>query len=142
MREVFFDTTGWLAVVEPKNRRHKEAAAFYRDFLRDKNIPLTTDYVVGEVLSILAAHDSPRVALRVGESLMRAAAQRDLRIEWITPRRWSQSWEMFKVYSERLGLSFVDATSFVVMSELKIREVFTTDNLFEKANLGFTAVVT
>ena len=55
-------------------------------------------------------------------------------------RRREKAWQLFKKYQDKPDISFTDFTSFVVMSELKIREVFTHDDHFEKVNLGFKRV--
>jgi predicted nucleic acid-binding protein len=59
------------------------------------------------------------------------------RLERVTPQRFSKAWQLRWRYADQAAISFVDFTSFVVMNELGIRDVFTGDSHFEQINMGF-----
>ena len=80
------------------------------------------------------------MAVKFGEGIFQAAKVQKLRFELIDNRRREKAWELFKKYQDKPDISFTDFTSFVVMSEFKLKEVFTDDDHFEKANLGFKRV--
>ena len=62
------------------------------------------------------------------------------RRELITPERFAKAWRLRTKYSDKPAISFVDLTSFVVMQDLGIVEVFTGDAHFSQVNLGFRLV--
>lgn len=61
------------------------------------------------------------------------------RFRWlITEEIEEQAWKLFKQYSDK-DFSFTDCTSFVVMQQLGLSEVFTNDHHFEQ--MGFTILL-
>ena len=80
------------------------------------------------------------MVVEFGEGIFEAVKVQKLRIELIDNRRREKAWELFKKYQDKPDISFTDLTSFVVMSEFKISDVFTGDEHFEKVNLGFKRV--
>ena len=50
---------------------------------------------------------------------------------------WRKSFELLQRYTDKPDISFVDFTSFVVMREMNVTDVFTGDEHFEQVNLGF-----
>jgi predicted nucleic acid-binding protein len=55
----------------------------------------------------------------------------------VTPDVFDRAWQMRRHYADKPDISFVDFTSFVVMQELGIADVFTGDDHFRKVGLGF-----
>jgi predicted nucleic acid-binding protein len=80
------------------------------------------------------------VVVKFGEGIFQAVRVEKLRFVFINNRRREKAWELFKKYQDKPDISFTDFTSFVIMSEFKIREVFTGDEHFEKVNLNFKRV--
>jgi predicted nucleic acid-binding protein len=52
--DTFFDTRAWVAIVDKKDRNHTVADKFHREFLSQSNIPVTSDYVISEALTLLS----------------------------------------------------------------------------------------
>jgi len=141
MREsIFFDSWGWIAVVDRKDPYHKVAKAFYHEYINGVGIPTTTDYILDEVFTVLRRRLIHQVVVEFGEGIFEAVKVQKLRFELIDNRRREKAWELFKKYQDKPDISFTDLTSFVVMSEFKISNVFTGDEHFEKVNLGFKRV--
>jgi predicted nucleic acid-binding protein len=59
------------------------------------------------------------------------------RLERITSARFAEAWRLRQTYSDKPNISFVDLTSFAVMSELGVTDVFSGDAHFTQVNLGF-----
>ena len=137
---VFFDSWGWIAVVDRKDPYHETAKPFYQEYVNGGGIPITTDYILDEVLTVLRRRLAHEVVIKFGEGILDAVRVQKLRFELIDNRRREKAWELFKKYQDKPDISFTDFTSFVVMSEFKIKNVFTGDEHFEKVNLGFQRV--
>jgi predicted nucleic acid-binding protein len=52
-RPIFFDSWGWIAVVDRKDPYHEAAKLFYQEYINAGGIPITTDYILDEVLTVL-----------------------------------------------------------------------------------------
>ena len=139
-KAIFFDSWGWIAVVDRKDPYHKAARAFYEEYIKGGGIPTTTDYILDEVLTVLRRRLIHQVVIKFGEGIFEAVKVQKLRFELIDNRRREKAWELFKKYEDKPDISFTDLTSLVVMSEFKISDVFTGDEHFEKVNLGFKRV--
>ncbi len=139
-KPVFFDSWGWIAVVDRKDPYHKVAKVFYQEYIKGGGIPTTTDYILDEVFTVLRRRLIHQVVVEFGEGIFEAVKVQKLRFELIDNRRREKAWGLFKKYQDKPDISFTDLTSFVVMSEFKISNVFTGDEHFEKVNLGFKRV--
>ncbi len=139
-KPIFFDSWGWIAVVDRKDPYHKTAKHFYEDYVNGGGIPITTDYILDEVLTVLRRRLTHQVVVKFGDGIFRAVTIEKLHLKLIDNGRREKAWELFKKYQDKPNISFTDFTSFVVMSEFKIRNVFTGDDHFEKVNLGFKKV--
>jgi len=141
-KSIFFDSWGWIAVVDRKDPYHETAKPFYQEYVNAGGIPITTDYILDEVLTVLRRRLTHHVVVKFGEGIFEAVRVQKLRFELIDNERREKAWKLFKKYQDKPDISFTDFTSFVVMSEFKITKVFTGDEHFEKVNLGFKRVPT
>jgi uncharacterized protein len=132
--QVFVDTGAWIALALTRDPLHARARATWHD-LREAGARLTTSSaVVLETFTFLDRHATRQVALAWKDSLR---AVKRLRILPVTAREVEAAW----AYFERRDLhkvSAVDAVSFVVMSDRKIRAAFAFDGHF--ATAGFRLV--
>jgi len=139
-KSVFFDSWGWIAVADRKDPYHKIAKSFYEEYLKQKGIPITTDYILDEVFTVLRKRLASDIVIKFGESIFLAIKEQNIRLESVDAKRREKAWKLLKKYHDKSDISFTDFTSFAVMSELKITEVFSGDEHFEKVNLGFKRV--
>jgi predicted nucleic acid-binding protein len=134
MNGLFVDTAGWIACVDADDPAHHKAAAARNAWLEQGGVLVTTDYVADETLTVLRA----RLGLGTAEAWWQEVdGSPRLRWEYVSPARADEARGVFFKYRDK-EFSFTDCTSFVVMRELKLREVLTTDHHFAQA--GFVTL--
>jgi predicted nucleic acid-binding protein len=127
---IFVDTSFWVALRNQRDGHHDEAAA-----LLDRHAAAhlaTTNHVRGETWTYLRRRGGHRAAvdfLDVVEQSPRVTVAR------VTEPAEQRALAWLRQHDER-EYSFVDATSFAVMSALRIRDAFAFDGDFSAA--GFT----
>lgn len=137
MKGVFFDTWGWVAIAHKDDNHHAEASAFYKTFLLKKGVPVTTDYVLAETITLLRAKIDAKSAAFFIDTLIDAIKDNRIIFEKVDEKRWLKAWELSKKYHDKPYISFFDFSSFVIMKELKISEALTADKHFEEIGMGF-----
>jgi predicted nucleic acid-binding protein len=129
---IFVDTSFWVALALEPDTRHADALALFEAHAKT---PLaTSNLVLGEVWTFICSRFVHRVAVSVLDRLENTARLNVLRIAEDDER---DAWAWLRRRDERT-YSFVDATSFVVMRRLAIREAFAFDQDFTAA--GFVAL--
>ena len=131
MKALFVDTAGWMACADAADPAHARAVAARDEALEAGRALVTTDYVVDETLTLVRL----RLGLPAAEKWWaQVEASPRVRWQWIDPSRSDKALALF--FRDRDNdYSFTDCTSFVVMRELKLREVLTTDRHFRQ--MGF-----
>jgi len=135
---IFVDTWGWIALGHHRDPHHREVRRIYQE-LRRQRLPIyTSDYVFDEVITLLFRREVFREAVRFVEGLFAAAALGHLRVERVTPDRFSAAWELRKRFQDKPLISFTDLLSMVLMKERAIRQVLTEDEHFIQVGMGFS----
>ena len=135
MKDLFVDTSAWYPLADRAHRDHDLLAGTLRERLRQGARIVTTNVVVAETHALLLRRAGHRAAL----AFLKAVRQAPNQIEYITPERETDA--ISRLWIERFSdqpFSLADAGSFVVMSELRIREALTLDHHFTVA--GFVAL--
>jgi uncharacterized protein len=122
---VFVDTGAWFAYFVRRDPDHPAAVAWMQ---RNRQPPVTTDYVLDELLTLLKLRESYRVAVAAGDALWQ---QRVARMERIMPEDFTRSWEVFRQYHDK-EWSFTDCTSKVIMERFQITQASAFDRHFEQ----------
>jgi len=137
---VFVDTWGWMALGHRREPRHADVKSIYQE-LRSKGIPLcTSDYVLDELITLLFRREVFEEAMRFVEGMLGAAVLGQLRIERVTPDRFSAAWELRKRFQDKPTISFTDLTSMAIMDERGIQQVLTEDEHFIQVGMGFSRI--
>src|SRR4051812_44766731 len=110
---------------------HAAAVKTRDSALKSGLIFVTTDYVVDETLTAIRSRSSLRNAHRWWSQIESSSR---IRWELIDSIRAEKARVIFFGYSDKES-SFTDCTSFVVMQELRIASVMTSDKHF--AQMGF-----
>lgn len=137
MKKVFFDTWGWVAIAHKNDTHHEEVVSFYESFILNKGIPVTTDYLLAETITLLRGRTEPEGIIIFINALLAASREGRIFLERINEKRWEKAWSMSRKYGDKPYISFFDLSSFVVMKEMGLKEVLTADRHFEEVGLGF-----
>lgn len=133
--ELFVDTSAWVALVDVSDSLHGRASAFWKEMLSAGRRFLTSDYVLDESYTLLRRRrNGLKMAILlhglVTESEVIAEAEVGTELRML-------GWEIFVGYRDKV-LSFTDCTSFALMHERTMLEVFTFDADFQRA--GFVVL--
>jgi hypothetical protein len=129
MKGLFVDTAGWLACADIADPAHVKAAAARDTWLQEGGLLVTTDYVADETLTLLRV----RLGLATAEEWWQLVdSSPRLRWEYVSLARSDKARAFFFRYRDK-EFSFTDCTSFVIMRELKLQGVLTTDHHFTQA---------
>lgn len=134
---VFVDTWAWIALAVRRDQHHSVAKQQHAEFINAGARYVTTDYVLGELITQLYRVASADQAKSFIENVLLSIDSDAYRLERITPPLFTSAWRLRERYSDKPAISFVDFTSFAVMRELGIQNVFTGDREFREVNLGF-----
>lgn len=129
---IFADTSFWAALQNDRDGRHLEAQELFRARAREPVV--TSNHVREETWTFLRARAGHRDAVAFVDSLAGSAR---VRVVHVSPEQEERALGWLRSHDER-PYSFVDASSFVVMTDLRIREALAFGRDFEAA--GFTLV--
>lgn len=136
---VFIDTSGWVALANRAEARHREATQFYARLHSEQTLTYTSDYVLDELITLLFRRVAYDHGIAFVEALL-SANDTQLRIETVNAARFDAAWRLRRRYQDKLRISFTDLTSMVIMNEIGITNVLTADEHFTHVGMGFTLV--
>ena len=122
---VFVDAGAWFAYFVRRDADHAAAVKWMR---ANRQLLLTTDFVLDELLTLLKLRESYTVAVAAGDAMLHQAVTR---VERVNEEDFLQAWEVFRRYRDK-EWSFTDCTSKVVMERLGITHAFAFDSHFEQ----------
>ena len=128
---LFADTSGWIALFNLRDKYHFRAREGIRTLETQEVEFVTTDYVLAEKISHLMNGVNHSAAIKFGNWVL---SQPHVRILHLSESLWDEAWLFFQQYDDK-EFAFTDCASFVVMSQLKLRDAFTFDHHFEQ--MGF-----
>ena len=133
-REVFVDTSAWIAVSDVGDKYHPAARAAYQRLVSDRRPFLTTNLIIAEAYIIIRRTGGYAQAMRLLRSLR--GSPRLLKVMSDASLE-SQAEDILARFPDQ-DFSFTDAVSFVVMQQREIKEAFTFDRHF--AVMGFQMI--
>lgn len=133
----FADTGWWVAWALPGDARHEDAIAMLGALGGSEQI-LTTNLVAGEAWTFLRRRDSHRTAVALLDRFDALVQADRLVVHRVTEEQEAAAWAWLRRHDER-EYSYVDATSFRVMRERRLREALAFDQDFAAA--GFVEVL-
>jgi predicted nucleic acid-binding protein len=124
---IFVDASFWIGRALPRDSRHQAARAL-EDVVSREQLA-TTELVLGEVWTILRRRLGHPGAHSAIDAIRALPA---IRIEPVEKELAAEAWSWLRVHDE-LPYSFVDATSFALMTRLRIAEALAFDGDFAAA---------
>jgi uncharacterized protein len=136
----FVDTWAWLALAVKRDQFHAAVKAQHHKFLSANRKYVTTDFVLGELITRLYRTTPSARAQGYVRALWTKIDAGDYLLVHVSSDQFRRVWDMRQKYHDKPNISLVDFTSMVVMLDLGITEVFTGDDHFRQVNLGFQLV--
>ena len=131
-RMLFVDTGGWLAVLDPRDKYHQPAVAFYRVALKRYSRLVTTNLVVAETyIAVLRAAGHQKTVSFL--DLIEDATS--VKCIWSDQKLEALARDILRRYDDQ-DFSYTDAVSFALMEQQGLVEAFAFDHHFSVA--GFT----
>ncbi len=127
MKQLFIDSSAWLALESSRDQYHDIALAFAQKEARQFQW-VTTNWILSETVTLLRRRANHAVAIRFMERLRASKKLRIVRIE--TPHE-ELAWVIFKRYNDK-DFGFVDCTSLAIMEIHGINHAFTFDHHFRQ----------
>ncbi|MCA6503987.1 MAG: PIN domain-containing protein [Pseudanabaena sp. M090S1SP2A07QC] len=134
MKKILIDTSAWAAISDNKDRHHASALNFIKK-INGKYKLITTNYVLDETYTLLLMNAGYQTTIAFKQRIDIMVASQVLEIVWIDDAIANQSWQIFTKFNVDKEWSFTDCTSYAVMKQLNIAEVFILDHHF--AQMGF-----
>jgi predicted nucleic acid-binding protein len=131
VKALFVDTAGWMACADAADPAHRASSKARDAALEAGSMLVTTDYVVDESLTLIRRRLGLDAAETWWDQVERSAR---LHWEWVGVTRAEKARRVFFRHRDK-AYSFTDCTSFVVMQEMKLKHVLTTDRHFRQ--MGF-----
>jgi len=133
----FADTGRWVAWALPGDARHHDALGMLATLGRSEQV-LTSNLVVGETWTFLRRRDSHRTAVAFLDRVDALVKADRLVVHKVAEDQEAAAWEWLRKHDERV-YSYVDAASFRVMRDRRLREALAFDQDFAAA--GFVEVL-
>ena len=129
--DFFCDTSGFFALLNADDPAHLRACEFMRRAEQERRRAVTSSWVVGETCTLLIARKRAHL---VAKYLDYMRPSRSLHCVHPDEIHFAVTAAFLRKNLER-GYSFVDCSSMVLIRELHIRAVFTSDHHFAEAGL-------
>ncbi|WP_420621755.1 type II toxin-antitoxin system VapC family toxin [Candidatus Poriferisodalis sp.] len=133
----FADTGWWVAWALPSDSRHADALAMLARLGRTEQM-LTTNHVVGETWTFLRRRAGHAYGTAYLDRIETLRSGHGLVVTHVTEDLEQRAMRWLRTRDER-SYSFVDATSFEVMRQRRLREALAFDGDFAAA--GFVHVL-
>ncbi len=134
MRRVFVDTGAWFAVQAIDDSHHEVSHRTLSSLVHAATVLVTSNLVVGETYTLLRLSKGYHEAKRFLDTLQQSTKLERLFISEAIERG---AYEILHRFADH-PFSFVDATSFALMRQQRIRYAFAFDSHFRTA--GFTRI--
>ncbi len=125
-RDIFVDTSAFIALRVSDDACHKEAVAFLKTIKAERLRLHTTNFILDEVYAYFCRTHT--VAVEMAE-LIRSNPL--ITMHRVDAEEEERAWKVLKGFSDK-EFSYTDATSFVVMESLGIDTVFAFDEHFKQ----------
>jgi len=130
------DTSALLSMLEKRDEKHKQAKSIAEELEQDeRNIPVITDYILDETLTLLKKRVGHKEAIKFGRLVF--SGKTKLKLIYLSNKIIREAFQIFTQYSDK-DFSFTDCTSFLAMKYHNIAQAFTFDKHFEQA--GFEVI--
>jgi predicted nucleic acid-binding protein len=134
MSRIFVDTWAWYALADIADADHTLAKLLNEKLLDQGHTFVTTNFVLSETVTLIRYHLHHQAAVQFWKTLRTLIDAELVHYVRVTESHEDAAWAIFEHYADQ-KFSYTDCTSFVVMRDLRLQQVFTGDQHF--ATMGY-----
>ena len=134
MKKLFVVRSGWDALADKADKNYLRALQFRSEIVGERKL-VTSNYILDELYTLLLMNIGFQPTVKYKGTLDILIAEHVLDVIWIDHNLAKKSWDVFEQYNFDKRWSFTNCTSYVVMKDFSITEVFAFDHHFEQ--MGF-----
>ena len=125
----FVDSGAFYASKDPSDQNYKLADDFMQEIRRDPLCSLiTSNFIIDETITLIRMKLGHSAAVKFGRQIRKSKV---IRIIHVTEEIEDRAWKIFEKYTDK-DFSFTDCTSFAIMDNKKIKNVFAFDRHFSQ----------
>lgn len=128
MKEIFADTSHFVAVLHPSDQLHEQAVSVEKSLIETRLI--TTDFVLVEVLNYFSEFQE-YFKTRIARAVEIILSEAEIQIVECSREEFLNGFEFYNTRIDK-GYSLTDCVSMNVMRERNINEILTNDEHFEQ----------
>lgn len=132
-KAIFVDTSAFIAFILQSEPRHQIAVDCFKKYLSNGSRLITIDYVLDELFTYLRCRK--KVDMKIIWNFIQSSYASGIKVFGISESLFGDALKFMQQYDDHF-FSCTDCVSFLVMKELKIRDVFTFDNDFKIAGFN------
>lgn len=132
-KTIFVDTSAFIALILQSEPHHQITVDCFKKYLSNGARLITIDYVLDELFTYLRCRK--KVNMEVILNFIKSSYASGIKIFAISESLFGDALKFMRQYDDHF-FSCTDCVSFLVMKELKIRDVFTFDNDFKIAGFN------
>ena len=135
MREIFVDTSAWVAIEDAADANYLDALDF-KDMLINTYHLVTSSSVLDESYTLMLMNTGYLRTVSFKRTIDLMAEAAILTVVHVSESMEQAAWTVFERFNVDKRWSFTDCTSKVIMEQRGIHEVFAFDRHFDQ--MGFT----
>ncbi len=137
MNRIFVDTWAWYALTDAAEESHLQAQQASEQLLHANYTLVTTNFVLDEAVTLIHYNLHHAAAVRFWHMVQSLVQDGLVELVRVSEKQEAAAWAIMEQYEDQ-DFSYTDCTSFAVMRELELNQVFTADHHF--ATMGFILV--
>lgn len=126
-QKIFIDSDAIIAATNKRDKNHKQAIALLKSLAKSKTSLITSNFVFGEIVTVVSQKLGLSLAVRVGYDLQRGKVD----IIDIGSEHREKALKKFSKQTTK-NARFTDMINMVLMDELKIDTIFSFDEHYKK----------
>lgn len=131
--KVFIDTSALVALLVDKEQSHPKVTRKYKNYRQARTVLFTSHYILDELFTRLLYY---KVDIKKSiQKLKDSITANEITVLLIDETLFNKSVDIFLKFSDH-KISFTDATSYLLVKDFALDEIFTLDDDFKKLRLN------
>jgi predicted nucleic acid-binding protein len=124
---VFVDASAFYALLNKKDKLHREALSISKALAKTKEVLITSNYTLAEAYTVIRS----KLGFPTASAFIAEIQKGGIQVAWIDSQIHNRGLEIFLETKEPKDLSFFDCVDLALMETLGIEKAFSFDRHFK-----------